>query len=596
MDSAQGRSSLLCPYVVDRFLRCLQNTSEEGTLDLVFHRTQASSLGSISRIGFVTPDGQSVKVVHGNRYGPGIYATWQDSYSACQKFGENLVLCLAFRGEVRERNLKPEDGVCSHVVKNRHLAVYRHGCQVLPVAVLSSDELAAEEAWQLAERIALIILEIRPLLRGKWVSKSKAVVSTTVTVFIAGKQRPMLKAFEWVAKKWLAAEKFLTADRRLQVEMRGVKDLIGEESICEVKTHTFQNSLAQWRATIQTGETAVSIGLAFPMCYPQWPPHIFLLDHLPRKDHKVPCVSKYGAINPLELVGLSSWDPGIQAKDLLEKLRPVLAEGKWERHSVNHKVTFASFCGGGKDFWAAFSESSPSTSAGPNFTLARGKKKCSPIGPMGCLNHFMNLCGTPGNQGTAFQVEFQAILDESTAMAAELGGAPNFPDGKVHLVGKVKRKEFKVYTAFEHLQLTVLGFARLSEISGEVLSLNNAATFFNNPGTQLLEKECGLTMHADRSGAVEAVKTGPELMLTVFGAAKEAGKCKDFFMKAFDRHHDPCLEGRYLLIQEFGQNLLAGEFGGHLLRAGLHVEPHFRSVSTGFSRDGEIPGVFEDVD
>jgi len=62
-------------------------------------------------------------------------------------------------------------------------------------------------------------------------------------------------------------------------------------------------------------------------------------------------------------------------------------------------------------------------------------------------------------------------------------------------------------------------------------------------------------MHADHPGATEAVKTGPDLMLTVFAASQKAGRSREFFTKAFDRHHDPCLEGRFSLIQDFGQEL-----------------------------------------
>jgi ubiquitin-protein ligase len=393
-----------------------------------------------------------------------------------------------------------------------------------------------------------------------------------------------------VMQQWTAAEKYLArAELRLQVEMKAVQELIGEECICEVKDHTFPNSLAQWKVTLKTSDGAIAIGLAFPMCYPRWPPHMFSLQHVPLAHRSVPVVFENGGINALILMGLSCWSPSVQVKDLLSKLCPIVANEKWETsQSINPKFSITSFCG---DIGDSIKFSSPPDhpphvrnnlgilSQMQDRASTREAKGLSSL-PQSIMpkvsesswSSSLGLSSAPAQRPQELKVigfkshdislegEFQAILEESAAMAAELGGAPNFLDRKVSLIGKVTRKEFKAYTGFEHVQLTILGFARLSEISEEVLSLNNGAAFFSNPGTMLLEKECGLTMHADRHGAIEAVKTGPDLMLTVFRMAQKAGKATDFFMKAFNRHHDPCLEGRFLLIQEFGQDLLAGGF------------------------------------
>lgn len=629
MDCANGVSCLLRPHLVERFLRCLPIVGEEGVLDMVFHRTQGSSLDGISRTGFVVPDGQHVRVANGNRYGPGVYATWFDSYRAHQRFGANLLLCLGFRGEVRENNLEVNDGICSRVVNKSQLIVYRHGCQLLPIVILDTDDSAAEEAWHLAERISLELFEMSPLVRGQWVAK--VVVSQPGVLGVRCPVQPSPEQIEQqkrVMRQWTAAEKYLARpERRLQVEMKAVQELIGEESIREVQERTFPNSLAQWEAMLRTRDGEISIGLAFPMCYPKWPPHMFSLRHSPLARQSVPVVSDNGGINVLILMGMSRWEPSVQVKDLLEKLCVILSTGTWgTSRSINPKLSLASFCGDGVDICAApsgrlphlrpgepsrmqdrvsihrvavqavrdFNSGAASCGGGISTVLESMLAKISESSASSSLGRSsaptrhpreVQRTGYEG-QGASLVGEFQAILDESAAMGAELGGAPNFPDGKVSLIGKVTRREFKTYTGLEHLQLTVLGFARLSEISERVLSLNNGAPFFANPGTMLLEEECGLTMHADRHGAIEAVKTGPCLMLTVFGMAQKAGKAKDFFMEAFNRHHDPCLEGRFLLIQEFGQGLLASGFNAEELQLqdSAHPQDHEASDEGGSKR------------
>ena len=47
----------------------------------------------------------------------------------------------------------------------------------------------------------------------------------------------------------------------------------------------------------------------------------------------------------------------------------------------------------------------------------------------------------------------------------------------------------------------MLGFAYLDEIKDKVLKLNNGQFYRTNPGVQLLEKVCGMTMHGDRVGS-----------------------------------------------------------------------------------------------
>eukprot|EP00931_Biecheleriopsis_adriatica_P013058 TRINITY_DN114371_c0_g1_i1.p1 TRINITY_DN114371_c0_g1~~TRINITY_DN114371_c0_g1_i1.p1 ORF type:complete len:616 (+),score=90.19 TRINITY_DN114371_c0_g1_i1:44-1849(+) len=565
------RSSLLCHLAVERFLRCVQ-TCTEAVFDLVYHRTQSSSLESIMQVGFVAPDGRNVNVAHGNRYGPGIYTSWEDPSS---KYGANLVLCLAVRGDACDRNLQVEDGLCSRVVEGRRLTVYRHGCQVLPVALLSEEvgteelysrgslyhsslpprvslhEEVTQEAFQLAERISARVFAMKPsAVRGKWVTEANLFPSRQAAL---SSVHALKHDHRWSILQWTRAEKFLSTDRRLRVEMSAVKGLFGEDCICKVSGHTFENSLDEWQVEIRTGERTVSVRVAFPMCYPRWPPHLFLMGLRSNGSHDI--VSEQGGINTLKLMGLTSWEPAVQVHDLLDALRPMIVENRLalSEASTEPRLSIASFCGDGRNFLAGFSgcsvgpssesQSSPETSCQDQRRGTFKRRRTQEI----------------TSRATALREDFKAMLDASAAFAAELGSAPNFSDGKVGLVGKVTRREFKCYTAFEHVQLTILGFAQLSEISAQVLGLNNGATFFKNPGTMLLEKECGMTMHADRPGAIEAVKNGPDIMLNVFAASQAAGKAKSFFQKAFDRHHDPCLEGRVALLQEFWQDLLLAE-------------------------------------
>ena len=67
---------------------------------------------------------------------------------------------------------------------------------------------------------------------------------------------------------------------------------------------------------------------------------------------------------------------------------------------------------------------------------------------------------------------------------------------------KIKRKEFEErFSDYEYVYLTVLGFTYLDEIKDKVLKLNNGKFYRMNPGVQLLEKVCGMTMHGDRVGS-----------------------------------------------------------------------------------------------
>mmetsp|Transcript_30903 Transcript_30903/g.78124 ORF Transcript_30903/g.78124 Transcript_30903/m.78124 type:complete len:424 (-) Transcript_30903:23-1294(-) len=173
--------------------------------------------------------------------------------------------------------------------------------------------------------------------------------------------------------------------------------------------------------------------------------------------------------------------------------------------------------------------------------------------PMGFIDMVVgrNLRPTVPAQGQAMSPVFIEMLEASTALSEELGGAPNFPDGRVSLAGKLTRRELQGCTDFEHLQLSIQGFAELEQISAEVARLDNHRCYMENPGTQLLERRCGFTMHADRPGIAAVLRDAPALMINAFQSAKRHGCVAEFFCNAFDRTSDPCLEGRCSLLAAF---------------------------------------------
>ncbi|CAK0857731.1 unnamed protein product, partial [Prorocentrum cordatum] len=134
------------------------------------------------------------------------------------------------------------------------------------------------------------------------------------------------------------------------------------------------------------------------------------------------------------------------------------------------------------------------------------------------------------------------------ARERQLGGRKRFPKhaGPPRLEDKVKREEFlESYTDFEYIFLTVVGFARLHEQLEAIASQMNGQNFTKNPGVQMLERVCGMTMHGDRSGAQATLRQAPGTLISAFAVARgrRGGICQ-FFREAFDRTADPCLEGR----------------------------------------------------
>mmetsp|Transcript_138494 Transcript_138494/g.336606 ORF Transcript_138494/g.336606 Transcript_138494/m.336606 type:complete len:484 (+) Transcript_138494:38-1489(+) len=148
---------------------------------------------------------------------------------------------------------------------------------------------------------------------------------------------------------------------------------------------------------------------------------------------------------------------------------------------------------------------------------------------------------------------FAQVLEALQPFKDAMGGAPNLPEGAVSIDGKLPRARLETLTAFEHAAISVLGFARLQQLRYLITLLDDGTHYQQNLGTQALERYCSFTMHADRQDASVMLAQGPELLLAAFEAARREGRVARFFAEAFDRHSDPCLEGRVSLFQEFLQ-------------------------------------------
>lgn len=150
---------------------------------------------------------------------------------------------------------------------------------------------------------------------------------------------------------------------------------------------------------------------------------------------------------------------------------------------------------------------------------------------------------------------FQVILDELDKFQAQLGGKRNF-QGAPELSGKITRSDFRGYTAYEYVYLTIVGFAYLHNKRNEIVEANNGRFFTQNPGVQMLEQVCGMTMHADRAGSENLLRSGPDILLEAFRVAQTKEETVGFFTDAFDRTADPCLEGRIGRLNEYLQKNL----------------------------------------
>merc|ERR1719316_246365 len=90
---------------------------------------------------------------------------------------------------------------------------------------------------------------------------------------------------------------------------------------------------------------------------------------------------------------------------------------------------------------------------------------------------------------------FAEMIAELHRYEREFGGVRNFP-GRPRIEKKVTRQDFcSMYTDFEYIYLTIVGFAQLHIHCEEIIRRMNGQPFTQNPGVQLLEARCGMTMH-----------------------------------------------------------------------------------------------------
>lgn len=152
---------------------------------------------------------------------------------------------------------------------------------------------------------------------------------------------------------------------------------------------------------------------------------------------------------------------------------------------------------------------------------------------------------------------FSEILEELDNHQTELGGLKHFRR-RPYIQGKAKRKELAAtHSDYEYIYLTVLGLAVLHLRGEEIIRKNNGQAFNHNPGVQLLERASGLTMHAERDGSENLLRTAPATLVEAFNLARlDTGHraltwSLAFFQQAFDRTADPCLEGRVGRLMEY---------------------------------------------
>ncbi|CAK0813143.1 unnamed protein product [Prorocentrum cordatum] len=147
---------------------------------------------------------------------------------------------------------------------------------------------------------------------------------------------------------------------------------------------------------------------------------------------------------------------------------------------------------------------------------------------------------------------FLEILRELARHQAQLGGVRNF-DGYPQIRGKATAEDLKArFTNYEYIFLQVVGFARLHQHVDEIAAKNNGQGHATNPGTQQLERFCGMTMHGDRPGANGVLRSaGPSLVRAFQVSRTTRGGALEFFKVAFDREADPCLEGRVSRLLDY---------------------------------------------
>jgi len=117
---------------------------------------------------------------------------------------------------------------------------------------------------------------------------------------------------------------------------------------------------------------------------------------------------------------------------------------------------------------------------------------------------------------------------------------------------KITKSEYEThYTDYEYIYLQILGFQATERKKEDITAKNNKQFFSHNPGTKLLERVAGITMHGEREGSDLVVKQAYSILIAAYRLARETNQLKIFFETGFDRLSDPCLEGRVGRLQTF---------------------------------------------
>jgi len=483
----------------------------------VYHWTNKANLPAIADHGLLvgsSVEGSTVLVAHGQALGPGIYASADPSLG--KRYGDVKIICLALPGESEEglgsrTELHRQRPFACKTFSHRTLggvAVYRDRGQILACAQVETQQ-AYQVEIAIASSRALLSKHFRLLGISEQVERLLNTLSTKRS------------------SDWRSAKDNPQRNGRLRKEFDMVKAMDAVLSVSIITKYFYcEHSEEEWEVELQlcdgfvvtgicgSADVATQLILQLRFCfsrdYPFRAPCVVVTSASDGASNTMESLVRIGEVGVPEILGLqdsSSWEPGLRVSDSLAAIACNAMS------CLHPQVNAAGLVSG------ASSESTSSISQTVAVTV-------------------------PAN--------FNEILEASRQLEGRLGGTPHYPGGQVVLSRKKTRKQlFQGCTDYEHVCLTVLGLARLQELLPEIQRLNNGKNFQENPGTQLLERKCGFTMHADREGSAAILRDAPDLLLYTYQLAKSQGQLCDFFSRAFDRHHDPCLEGRMSLLVEY---------------------------------------------
>lgn len=243
---------------------------------------------------------------------------------------------------------------------------------------------------------------------------------------------------------------------------------------------------------------------------------------------------------------------------LRDALLAQLEVGRRQRYGYSKSASFGASSGASPSYPAAGKGASSSLPAAGKACIKAGGAKSFSKGGSKASD---SISDRHGGDATA---TFDDVLRALRPFWSRMGKTPNYGRGDPSISGKMKGGELAKTSDYEYVYLTVLGFSALQLHGKEIVALNNGKHYKSNPGTQLMERCCGFTMHGDRAGANAVVRSAPEALLEAFGIARRKSMLETFFTgQAFDRTADPCLEGRlgrmYAFLELHGSTEVASD-------------------------------------